>query len=114
MDMVTLLQSRWIASVVLVAAFALWTEHVVAQPFLSASEFIPAPDEPCGATCPNPDPPLSRLNHPPRDDNFRQMFVPTETGVALCAVPQSVDHPKRLVLTKVVVSILAPTRGNHR
>lgn len=78
---------RRIAGAILVAAFTLWTGAVVAQTVSAENEFIPAPDEPCGVACPNPDAPLSRLNYPPADDNFRQKFVPTETGLAL------VDNP---------------------
>ncbi len=46
-------------------------------------KFIPAPDEPCGVNCPDPDAPLSRVNYPPRDDNFKNMFVSTESGLRI-------------------------------
>ncbi len=66
-------------------AIALGFWGVAAAP--GQTEFIPAPDEPCGIRCPDPEAPLSRANYPPRDDNFSRMFVPSESGLALVPNP---------------------------
>ena len=94
-QMVTFRVSRWIASTLAVVASALCAGGAIAQPVSPDDEFMPAPDQACGAACPDPDAPLSRLNYPPRDDNFRQMFIPTETGVALVDNPnwKGIDGP---------------------
>lgn len=49
--------------------------------------FIPASDEPCGVSCPDPDAPLSPVNYPPRDDNFETMFASTESGMRIVPNP---------------------------
>ena len=82
--------SRWhrVAPMVLVGAFALCADGAVAQEQDQEGwEFIPAPDEPCGVNCPDPNAPLGRVNYPSRDDNFKLMFVPTERGLRLVPNP---------------------------
>ena len=49
--------------------------------------FIPAPNQPCRVGCPDPGAPLSRVNYPPRDDNFLRMFVATEKGLEFVKNP---------------------------
>ena len=66
-------------------AIAMGVGGVAAVP--RQTEFIPAPDEPCGIRCPDPEAPLSRANYPPRDDNFSRMFVANESGLALVRNP---------------------------
>ena len=78
---------HWTVRTILVVALALCAGSVINQPVSADDAFIPALDEPCGAACPEPDAPMSRLNYPQRDDNFQQMFVPTETGLALVFNP---------------------------
>ena len=82
--------SRWhrVAPMVLVGAFALCADGAVAQEQDQEGwEFIPAPDEPCGVNCPDPNAPLGRVNYPSRDDNFLAMFVPTERGLRVVRNP---------------------------
>ena len=82
--------SRWhrVAPMVLVGAFALCADGAVAQEQDQEGwEFIPAPDEPCGVNCPDPNAPLGRVNYPSRDDNFKAMFVPTERGLRVVRNP---------------------------
>ena len=106
--------SRWqrVAPMALVGVFALCADGAAAQEkdqerWLSSNnpqaratvtargfarvwaqkEFIPAPDEPCGVNCPDPDARLSRANYPPRDDNFSRMFVATESGLKIVPNP---------------------------
>ena len=82
--------SRWhrVAPIALVGAFALCADGAVAQETDQEGwEFMPAPDEPCGVNCPDPGAPLSRVNHPPRDDNLSRMFVATENGLKIVQNP---------------------------
>ena len=100
--------SGWhrVAPIALVGAFALCADGAVAQEdgdytspnpqhratvtarnLSDLGEFIPAADEPCGVNCPHPDAPLSRVNHPPRDDNFSRMFIATESGLKIVPNP---------------------------
>lgn len=69
----------------LVVAIALSAGGIGAAP--RRTEFIPAPDEPCGIRCPDPQAPLSPANYPPRDDNLSRMFAPNESGLALVPNP---------------------------
>lgn len=71
--------------IMLVVTIALSAGGVGAAP--RRTEFIPAPDEPCGIRCPDPEAPLSPTNYPPRDDNFSRMFAPNESGLALVPNP---------------------------
>ena len=76
------------ALVALFTGFALCVTGAVAQEATREGHvFIPAPDQPCGVGCPDPDAPLSRANHPPRDDNFRRMFVGTDSGLRIVPNP---------------------------
>ena len=82
--------SRWfrLALAALVAGFALCVTGAVAQEATREGyEFIPAPDEPCGVSCPDPGASLSHANYPPRDDNFPRMFVATESGLRIVRNP---------------------------
>ena len=84
------MSSRWNRSMAIAfaGAFALCAESAVAQDeSLKGHEFIPAPNEPCGVNCPDPDAPLSRVNYSPRDDGFNRMFVPTESGLMIAPNP---------------------------
>lgn len=77
-----------VATMVIVGALALCTTETIAQEQIEEEwEFIPAADEPCGVNCPDPDAPLSGDNYPPRDDNFKEMFVSTESGLRIVRNP---------------------------
>ena len=79
---------HWVAPIALVGAFALCADGAVAQEKDQEGwEFIPALGEPCGVNCPDPDAPLSRVNHPPRDDNLSQMFIATQSGLKITQNP---------------------------
>ena len=78
---------RGMAMLALAITSGLPPAGVVAQERDEEWEFIPAQDELCGDSCPDPDAPLSSVNYPPRDDNFEQMFVPTESGLKIVRNP---------------------------
>ena len=78
---------RGMVATVLVLVSALPWDGVVAQERDEGWLFIPAQDEPCGDSCSDPDAPLSRVNYPPRDDNFEEMFVPAESGLKVVRNP---------------------------
>ena len=82
--------SKWhrVAPITLLVVFALCTDGMATpEPNQEGEEFIPALNEPCGVNCPDPDAPLSRVNHPPRDDNLSRSFVATETGLKIVQNP---------------------------
>ena len=84
------MSSIWhrVAAISLVGAFALCSDAAVAEERdQEGHEFIPSLDEACGASCPDPDAPLSRVNVPPMDENFEGMFVATESGLKIVRNP---------------------------